>query len=86
MVRVHSYAALVSDVHMPGLGGVLFVRALRTWSARLPIILMSGEGLPREFDGARLEPLHFLAKPFTAEALVAAVRTAIDASARRGAH
>jgi CheY-like chemotaxis protein len=68
---------LLSDVVMPGVGGVELARRLRHERPTIPVVLMSGysaelaaEGLP---DGVR-----FLAKPLEPATLASVVRAAVD--------
>jgi DNA-binding response OmpR family regulator len=67
---------LITDVTMPGESGVLLARRARARRPGLGVLLVSArtpmlEELEREFG-----PM--LGKPFTLEALAAAVRTALD--------
>jgi len=66
--------AVLTDMMMPGVDGPTLVRALRNNDPRLPILRMSGLG--DRTGGMGLEGLDLsevLAKPFTVEALLAAV-------------
>jgi len=69
---------VISDIHMPHLGGIQLVQALRRMSPQLPILVTSGridehdERQLREFGVAAILP-----KPFTHEALVAAIAAAL---------
>ena len=70
---------LVSDVVMPGIDGVELFEAIRARRPGLPVVLMSGYAEPpqrRALDGAGAI---FLAKPFTANDLLDAVRAAFAA-------
>ncbi|MBC7496606.1 MAG: response regulator [Sphingomonadaceae bacterium] len=70
---------LVSDVVMPGIDGVELLNRIRTRRPRLPVVLMSGYADPpqrRALEGAGAV---FLAKPFTADDLLAALRAAVAA-------
>ena len=72
---------LVTDVVMPGLGGHALAERLRAQRAGLPVLFMSGYAVPDEPGGGpAVAPL--LAKPFTAEELLAAVGEAAGAAAR----
>ena len=67
---------VVTDLMMPGMGGTELARELRRRYPGLPVLFVSGYADERTvqevlaFGGAAA----FLAKPFTAEALVAAIR------------
>ena len=66
---------VLTDVRMPGLDGRELARRLRAARPSLPVVLMSG--YPSE--SATAADLRFLAKPFTAGALLHTVRDALDA-------
>jgi CheY-like chemotaxis protein len=44
----HAFAALVTDLAMPGLSGFDLVRSLRTMRAELPVLMISGNLGPEE--------------------------------------
>jgi len=71
---------VLSDVMMPGVGGVVLAKRLREEHPDVPVILMSGYG---ETDSVQHQlaqhQVAFLQKPFTAGQLTAAVRAALDA-------
>jgi len=73
--------AVILDMTMPGMGGEQVFRALRQLGARVPIILTSGyseSDVCAGFEGDG--PNGFVQKPFTSEALVGALRRALDPS------
>ena len=73
---------LLTDVVMPEMGGPDLCRAMRRSRPRLPVVFMSGypEG------GDVPTPSHFLAKPFSAEALLTTVDAAVSGASRSAAH
>jgi DNA-binding NtrC family response regulator len=75
MATVH-VDAVITDITMPGMSGLeLQAKIAQRWPT-LPVLLMSGQGRPPTgHDGP------FLGKPFTAEALVAAVHDIMPQSA-----
>jgi CheY-like chemotaxis protein len=75
--------ALLSDVQMPGMDGFALVRELRERHPRLPIVLMSGF---LSEDSAAQTAFPFLSKPFTPQALSAALRMVIASSSRPERH
>ncbi|MBS7812641.1 hybrid sensor histidine kinase/response regulator [Roseococcus pinisoli] len=62
---------LATDVAMPGMDGMELARAARALHADLPILLLSG------YPAWLGTGMHFLAKPYTTEALLAAIRRAV---------
>jgi two-component system cell cycle sensor histidine kinase/response regulator CckA len=68
---------VVSDIVMPRLNGVELMRQLALVRPQLPVILMSGYAGPQLAERGMEAPCSILAKPFSAEALVAEVRRCI---------
>jgi CheY-like chemotaxis protein len=76
---------LLTDLMMPGLGGIQLAALLLERNPGLRVIFMSGysrENLSAP-DVARLHQA-YVAKPFTAETLALAVRSVLDGTAARG--
>ena len=64
---------VLTDILMPGMDGVSFIKAIRKLDATVPIVAMSGLMKPQfKADLAGLDPLVFLEKPFTGETIVQA--------------
>ncbi len=73
---------LLTDVVMPQMGGRELALTLRKDHPDLPVLFMSG--YPEELgERERLPDVRFLAKPFTAAALLAAIAAAADCAAGR---
>jgi two-component system response regulator FixJ len=78
---------IVTDIRMPQMNGLELVGRLRAAGVDLPVIVITGHGdLPLAIEAMRAGVVDFLEKPFDDEALLAAVRRAIDgyAKAHRG--
>jgi signal transduction histidine kinase/CheY-like chemotaxis protein len=75
------FALVLSDVLMPDVNGVEFVRRLLAYDANVPVLFMSGhvpaEIMHQAFGSGRFE---VLSKPFRPEGLIYAVRAAVDRS------
>ena len=71
---------LVSDVSMPGMDGVALARAARLVRPGLPVLLLSGYAASALSVDLTVEGWHFLAKPFTGEALCASAARALASS------
>lgn len=67
---------MVSDVMMPGMDGIELAERARALRPDLPVVLMSGYAEPPQRAAAAGAATLFLAKPFGAAALLAAVATA----------
>jgi signal transduction histidine kinase/ActR/RegA family two-component response regulator len=81
------FGLVLSDVVMPGESGVELARRLAACDAGVRVLFMTGQSVgdvpEQEFAGRRVE---VLAKPFSPEGLLRAVRAALDRPApRRGA-
>ncbi len=77
--RGEPFDVLVTDLSMPRLGGAALVRALRAGRPALPVVAVTGYALSAD-DRAALDgggggaaPTVVLAKPWTPEAMAAAV-------------
>jgi two-component system, LuxR family, response regulator FixJ len=74
---------VLTDVRMPGVSGVDLLRRLRAAGSRLPVIVMTGHGdVALAVEAMKLGAADFLEKPFSDDALLSAVDTAL---APRGA-
>jgi FixJ family two-component response regulator/signal transduction histidine kinase len=84
-------ACVLSDVRMPGLSGLDLQSSLATAQRDLPIVFISGHGdVSTTVHALKSGAVNFLAKPFTKQALLAAVAEALarshDIASRRGRH
>ena len=62
---------VLTDMMMPGMDGASFIRAVRKLAPNVPIVVMTGLSAQHfEADLAGHKRISFLAKPFTAEALL----------------
>ena len=74
---------ILTDVRMPDLDGLALQHKLLQMGIRLPIIVMTGHGdVPIAVQALKAGAADFIEKPFEDEVLVAAVRSALDASLR----
>lgn len=70
--------AIVSDIRMPGMDGLELFARIRAIDAEIPVILITGHAdVPMAVNALRDGAFDFLAKPFAADHLVAAVRKAL---------
>jgi EAL domain-containing protein (putative c-di-GMP-specific phosphodiesterase class I)/CheY-like chemotaxis protein len=71
--------AIVTDLHMPGIDGVAFLRALRKLDWDVPVIVVTGyPSLDSAVKVIEYGGFRYLSKPAPAGELVAAVRSAVS--------
>lgn len=77
---------VISDVRMPKMGGLEFLRALSLCTDSVPVILMTAYGRVEDAVWAmKLGAVDFLTKPFKRQALISAVEAALLRSKKRAA-
>jgi two-component system response regulator FixJ len=88
-VREAPAGCILTDVRMPGLDGIAFLRRLRERGFRLPVIVMTGHAdVPLAVEAMKEGAADFVEKPFDDERILATVRAALareERSAERSA-
>jgi two-component system response regulator HydG len=81
IARLHAepFAALVTDLRMPGVDGLALLAAARRISPELPVIVMTAHGaIDSAIESIRQGASHYLTKPFKIEELVLFLDGALD--------
>jgi len=74
-------SCLVLDISLPGLNGLELQRQIASEQMKVPIIFVTGHGdVPKTVQAMKAGAIEFLTKPFNDEALLAAVRQALEQS------
>jgi len=70
---------IITDVRMPEMNGLELVRRLHERHVKLPVIVITGHGdIPLAVEAMKAGVADFLEKPFDDEALLGAVRSALQ--------
>ncbi|WP_336489543.1 response regulator FixJ [Methylobacterium nigriterrae] len=74
-----SRGAILTDIRMPGIDGLELLRRLRAAGQNLPVVMMTGHGdVPLAVEAMKLGACDFIEKPFDDEALLQALRSALE--------
>ncbi len=79
IVRETDLDLVVSDMKMPGMDGIEFLAKIKEYHKELPVILITAFAeVEKAVEAMRLGAFTYLAKPFSNEQLLAAIRKAIE--------
>tara|TARA_B110001454_G_C12723310_1_gene436552 strand:- start:34869 stop:35387 length:519 start_codon:yes stop_codon:yes gene_type:complete len=71
--------AVLSDINMPVMNGLVFLRELRTMGLETPFVFFSGYGdKEKTIEALRLGALDFLEKPYDPDMLIATMEKACE--------
>ena len=75
------FNVVITDLKMPGLGGLELVRQLHEAQPRLPIILVTAFGTTQTaIEATKLGAFDYLLKPFNIPQLLELIRRAVDSN------
>jgi two-component system response regulator FixJ len=79
-----SIGCIVTDIRMPDISGIDLLRQVKERDPALPVIVITGHGdVPLAVEAMKLGAVDFLEKPFDDDALLAAIRNALDRERNR---
>ena len=71
---------VLTDLRLPGLGGLELVRQLHDTQPRLPVVLMTAHGtIETAIEATKLGAYDYLQKPFEMQSLIGVLHCAVDA-------
>ena len=80
MIGPDFQGVVVSDIKMPGMAGMAFLKRLMGQDSGLPVIMITGHGdVPMAVEAIRLGAFDFLEKPFDPERMTNLARNALKA-------
>lgn len=83
-LRSERFALILTDLKMPGMGGLEFMRALRRLDDDVPVIVLTAYGtVESAVEAMKLGALDFVSKPLDAEVLEPLVERALENARRR---
>lgn len=78
-LRPDETGCIITDVRMPDVDGIELLRRLRTEGSSLPVIVITGHGdVPLAVEAMKIGAVDFFEKPFDDDALLVAVRLALN--------
>jgi two-component system, OmpR family, KDP operon response regulator KdpE len=77
-LRASAYDVVLLDINMPGLGGIETLQRIRSFSPRLPVLMLT----VRDQEEDKVEALNlgaddYITKPFSTRELIARIRSAV---------
>jgi two-component system response regulator AtoC len=82
-----SAALVLTDLRMPGLDGIGFMRRLRALDANVPVIVLTAYGtVESAVEAMKLGAVDFVAKPFDVDALELLIQRSLEHSRTRSEH
>jgi len=82
-----SPALILTDLKMPGIDGIEFMRRLRALDERVPVIVMTAYGtIESAVEAMKLGAIDFVAKPFDVDALELLIERSLEMSRTRSEH
>jgi two-component system, LuxR family, response regulator FixJ len=78
-LTVEHQGCIITDIRMPDITGIDVLRRVQELKVQMPVIVITGHGdVPLAVEAMKLGAFDFFEKPFDDEALVSAVRLALD--------
>lgn len=75
-------ACIITDVRMPGMGGVDLTRRVKDTDPSVPVIVITGHAdVPMAIDAMRAGASDFIEKPFEENVIISAIRRALSEKA-----
>ena len=81
LLKRESVALVLTDLEMPGMNGIEFMREIRNLDADVPVIVLTAYGtVEAAVEAMKLGAVDFLAKPFEVDALEVLIKRSLERS------
>ncbi len=85
ILKSHDCSLVITDMKMPGMSGLEFIRHVRKLSSTLPVLVITGFGtVENAVECMKLGTYDYLMKPFSIDSLKQAITVLIDPGPKRG--
>lgn len=82
-LRSRQYNVVLSDIRLPGMDGVAFLKELNQSTPDLPVVLVTGVAGDRQVEAKKEGVFAFIEKPVDLDELVSVIRQALVSSQLR---
>ncbi len=85
LLKEKEFSLVITDMKMPGMDGVEFIRQIRLWSSTIPVLVITGFGtVENAVECMRCGASDYLMKPFSIEGLRTSIERLLRGAVSKG--